>query len=395
MLHAAALTALSQALPLALGFIARAFTPTPRRFRWGLLSCYKYGNWGDLPSAVVLSITSTAPFNAETDGDLSLAYVAIFILVTYVSYFFLQGIRILQIDYRNPVNAALELRYEEGDFGTARKYLNRLLRGMPMAHELEEERERRDKRADAGDKGKRDEEEPHDVGRDLPLRPRMASCATQTGSDNIISPTGLTPPINRDQYATGFPVLEPVPSGVAPSHHTAASLPSLHPHAGVRIVHGVWVLVRPIFQSPPCLALLGGLVISLVPTLRALFVAPAAGTSFHPTAPDGDPPLAVLYDTASFVGGASIPTGLVVLGASMGKLRIPRPIGRLPLASIASMSFARLVVSPVVGFFFVQELVRVGMVSADNKVLRFGTFAPESLFRGSRSLSHALSMQSW
>jgi len=262
-----------------------------------------------------------------------------------------------------------------------------------MAHELEEERQRRDKREDKLDTdGKAALEDVDGAGGDAEravglgatVRPRMSSCATQTGRDDDggISPALLTPPAQHlDQYGTGFPILEPVPSGVARSHHSAAPTSrSTHPRVGVRIAHGIWVLIRPIFQSPPCVALLSALIISLVPTLRALFVAPKDGASFHPTAPDGDPPLAVLYDTAQFVGGASIPTGLVVLGASMGKLQVPRPIGRLPLASIVSMSVIRLVIQPIVGFFLVRELVNVGMVSAENKVLRFGASRSSLLF---------------
>ncbi|BGP40253.1 Protein M3 [Rhodotorula kratochvilovae] len=326
-----------------------------------------FGNWGDLPSAIVLSITSTTPFNGTEDGNLGLAFVSIYILVVYVSSFALQGIRIVQLDYKRQIDAALELRYEDGEFGTARKYLNRLLRGRPMEHELEEERARRDKRDEAGAGTNVKSAKPSITVEEPPHRPRMASIATQTdGGDGEITSVPLA----------AFPFLEPVPSGLALSHHSsnlsaASPSPSHHPHAGIRIAHGIWVLLRPIFQSPPCLSLLSALIISLVPTLRALFVAPTDGSSFHPTAPDGDPPLAVLYDTASFVGGASIPTGLTVLGASMGKIRLPRRIGRLPLASIASMSVVRLVIQPIIGFFFVRELVRVGMVSAENKVLRF------------------------
>ncbi|GAA5824939.1 hypothetical protein JCM3770_006712, partial [Rhodotorula araucariae] len=355
-----------QAVPLLLGILARAVTPTPRRWRWGVLSSYMFGNWGDLPSAVVLSITSTPPFNGAGDGDLGLAFVSVFILVVYISSFALQGIRIVQLDYTRQIDAALELRYEDGDFGTARKYLNRLLRGRPMAHELDEERARRDKRDDAGTAGKAFADDK--AVQESPQRPRMVSTSMQTDGDDHGEIT--TVPL------TEFPLLEPVPSGLSLSHHSShlsAAAPSSHPRAAARIAYGVWSLIRPIFQSPPCIALLSALVISLVPTLRALFVAPTDGSSFHPTAPDGDPPLAVLYDTASFVGGASIPTGLTVLGASMGKIRLPRPIGRLPLASIASMSFVRLVIQPIIGFYFVRELVRVGMVSAEKKVLRFAT----------------------
>lgn len=109
-----------------------------------------------------------------------------------------------------------------------------------------------------------------------------------------------------------------------------------------------------------------------MPTLKALFIAPAAGASFHPVAPDGNPPLEILYDTATFVGAASVPLGLLVLGASIGRMTIPRPISKLPLVSIASMAVVRMALLPLIGYFFVRMLVeRTGMVAADNKVLRF------------------------
>lgn len=62
------------------------------------------------------------------------------------------------------------------------------------------------------------------------------------------------------------------------------------------------------FASPPSVALLVALVIALINPLKALFVR----TGYPmPDAPDGSPPLAVLLETASFVGNASVPTGLL------------------------------------------------------------------------------------
>lgn len=50
---------------------------------------------------------------------------------------------------------------------------------------------------------------------------------------------------------------------------------------------------------------------------------------------------------------------------------IPRPISRLPIASIISMAVIRIAVLPIIGFFFVQGLVKhTGMVDKENRVLQ-------------------------
>ncbi|GAA5832121.1 hypothetical protein JCM5353_008078 [Sporobolomyces roseus] len=74
-----------QLLAGALGFLMRAFTPTPRRYRYGIIAAYSFSNWGDLPIGVISSIMTSAPFNPGTDEALGIAYVAIFILINYIS----------------------------------------------------------------------------------------------------------------------------------------------------------------------------------------------------------------------------------------------------------------------------------------------------------------------
>ncbi|BGO99685.1 Protein M3 [Rhodotorula toruloides] len=111
-----------QALPGVLGVLARAVTETPHCFRYGILFAYMFGNWGDLPTAVVYSIAANAPFNGASDEALGIAYVSGFILVNYISSFPLQGLRLVQVDYHHPPNPVRELRYKDGEFGLLRKY---------------------------------------------------------------------------------------------------------------------------------------------------------------------------------------------------------------------------------------------------------------------------------
>lgn len=57
----------------------------PHRFRYGVLVAGGWGNYGDIPTSVVMSIAGAAPFNGTTDQTLSVAYVSAFILVFFVS----------------------------------------------------------------------------------------------------------------------------------------------------------------------------------------------------------------------------------------------------------------------------------------------------------------------
>ncbi|GAA5820326.1 hypothetical protein JCM11251_005576 [Rhodosporidiobolus azoricus] len=369
-----------QALPAALGLLARAVTPTPRRFRYGMIAAYAFGNWGDLPFSMVASVAASAPFNGEVDEDLGSAYVAIFILVNYISLFPLQGLKLCEWDYTRPISADLERRYEDGEFGAARRWLNRLWRGQGMKHEVEEERKRLREGQVTGEEkkegmGKEIEQGGKEGDGPTKRSPRMITSGTQTRGeeDDIV----IAPPANLPPATPDFPLLEPHPSHLTRTlSRRSASSPSSTdqppPGPSERVLLSIWALFRPLVTSPPTVALLVALVISLVPTLRALFVLPEdSNASFQPTAPDGDPPLAILYDTADFIGGASIPIGLSVLGASMAKLKIPRPITLLPLSSVLAMAVIRLALVPIIGYFFVEQLVKSGMVARDNAVLRF------------------------
>jgi auxin efflux carrier family protein len=118
----------------------------------------------------------------------------------------------------------------------------------------------------------------------------------------------------------------------------------------------------------PTMAVIIALIIAVVQPLKALFVLLPSS----PHAPDGQPPLAFIMDTATFLGGASVPLGLICLGSAMARLHIPRSNWRaLPLGSIVSLALGRMVLQPVLGVLIVQGLTHVGIISAEDKVLRF------------------------
>ena len=125
------------------------------------------------------------------------------------------------------------------------------------------------------------------------------------------------------------------------------------------------------FFTPPSVAILVSFPIALIPNLKALFT-PVPGT-FIPSAPDGQPPLAFVLDATTFMGAASVPLGLVCLGSALARLNLPKK-GEwlsLPLGAIGSLAVVRMLVMPVLGVLICQGLTNIGIISKDDKVLRF------------------------
>lgn len=337
-----------------LGLIARAFTPTPRRYRYGLIAAFTFSNWGDLPIGVISSIMTSAPFNAETDEALGIAYVAIFILINYISQFPLQGLRLVAFDYTRGVSAEDERRSEDGEYGTFQKYLNRLLQGMPMSHELE-----RARRVHFEDDEK---VQPSTDGAtvDTPSSPSAASTVFDRESNLPESEQGGEQTTIRTSTESKVSKLNVSPPKTADPKLTRKE----------QLWNGVKSCIKHTLV-PPTISLICSIVIGVVPFLRNLFVPAEALSRFSPLAPDGNPPLSTIYEAAAFIGAASVPLGLIVLGASIATIQVPRPITRLPLISMLTMAIVKLAIVPIFGFFFVRALVKSGIVDSDNKVLIF------------------------
>lgn len=122
------------------------------------------------------------------------------------------------------------------------------------------------------------------------------------------------------------------------------------------------------FCTPPAISIITSFPIAVVPPLKALFVPTGSG----PQGPDGLPPLSFILDTASFIGAASVPLGLICLGSALGRLKIPRPWTHLPLGAIGMFSIAKLFVLPVLGVLTCRLFTyTIPLIDVDDKVLRY------------------------
>lgn len=104
-----------------------------------------------------------------------------------------------------------------------------------------------------------------------------------------------------------------------------------------RILTGVIGILNPVSIS-----LFFALPIALISPLKALFVVVDNWTGTRiPNGPDGKPPLAFILDTAAFIGAICIPVGLMLLGASFARLKVPRSWGTLPIAAIMALMVSK------------------------------------------------------
>jgi hypothetical protein len=131
--------------------------------------------------------------------------------------------------------------------------------------------------------------------------------------------------------------------------------------------HFLTELLKPI---PTMIA--ASVVTALVDPMKALFLPPSGNfqPSFRPVAPDGQPPLAFVLDTAGFVGAVSVPIGLIYLGSALACLRL-RSGETFPRGAIAELALARMVVTPLLRVGITRWFVRAGFVDRDDKVLQF------------------------
>ena len=129
--------------------------------------------------------------------------------------------------------------------------------------------------------------------------------------------------------------------------------------------------LKELFTPSPIITVFA-IVIALVDPLKALFVSPSSSFKprFQPVAPDGQPPLAFILDTATFVGAASVPIGLICVGSALASLRM-RSGEPLPRGAIASLALAKMVVTPLIGVGITRLFVHAGFVHRDDKVLQF------------------------
>lgn len=119
------------------------------------------------------------------------------------------------------------------------------------------------------------------------------------------------------------------------------------------------------FIRPASLGALLGIIVAMIPWVKALFVP----TDVHVhNAPDGLPVLNFLMDFTAYIGNACVPLGLLLLGGTIARLEIGKlPKGFLRVAVL--MTVFRLMVIPIIGVAWANKLYEINWL--DNVIGKF------------------------
>ncbi|OCH94478.1 auxin efflux carrier [Obba rivulosa] len=361
------------------GLFIREVCYVPRNFWQGIIIVTGMSNWGNLPNAVVLSVTEQAPFNPATDPALGVSFVSIFIVSYHLTFWVAGAAHSLSWDYLPGVpqgeEAERPVSWKEKPIGKliARYLLRNEVPSRSLNTPEKDIESFKDEKRCIGEptcalpavQSRADNYQDVDADSDVQLTRRTSHLSAT--SFHSVHPTA----VNTATVSRCASMMHPSTSA-APTLH---EIPSMIPPAAPKFpfLQRVLKTLKPltVVITPITLTLAISLPVALIQDLKALFVdvSSEGGPSWH--GPDGRPPLAFVMDTAQFLGNIAVPLALVLLGASFARLRVPRPLSRLPIMAMVLVTMAKLVVLPVIGVFLIQSMVKAGMIDKDAKAEKF------------------------
>lgn len=127
------------------------------------------------------------------------------------------------------------------------------------------------------------------------------------------------------------------------------------------------------FKTPNSLSLIVSVIIAMAPPLKALFV---KSKFYIPNAPDQQPPLSFVMDLTGYVGAASVPLGLLLLGTTIARLQVKSIIPGF-WKTVVAITACRLILMPIFGVGLTTGLRNAGWFAGDRliqfvSVLEFG-----------------------
>ncbi|PVH13782.1 uncharacterized protein CXQ87_001900 [Candidozyma duobushaemuli] len=378
---------------------------SPKRWFGGLISVGLFPNISDLPIAYLQTLSKTGSLFTAEEGDKGVAYVCIF-LASQVFYQFSLGLfRLVRYDFRDELDKPQD---EEEEIDTSQLHS---VASTPHAKEQHSGSAGSDSTYSSEDKRpdisrdpseyrqhneflmQRDAEGHSAVSQDyesMDSSMRQRRGTNTSGTTNYYS-LHQTPSRSADLRRAKSQDVEDViheysefdrlKSNEARSQHSATSDVGIDvaplernekaddetkPVSRRRRYWKYFLNTIVNFKAPNSVSLIVSLIIALSPPLKALFV---KSSFYMPHAPDEMPPLSFFMDLASYVGAASVPLGLLLLGATIARLKVNQIVPGFWKTALM-VTAARLIIIPIFGVGFTTGLYKAGWFEED-KLVRF------------------------
>ncbi|PBK63118.1 hypothetical protein ARMSODRAFT_1058287 [Armillaria solidipes] len=367
---------------LLFGVLIREFCYVPRNFWAGILVATALSNWTSLrvelvfySDSRVVTVAEQSPFDSNTDPQLGVSYISVFILAWNTVMWICGAAKTLAWDYAPGVPqgdaANVHVGWREKPMAAF------FLRGSDC-EKADDEKETMDVGLLIA-MGRQPESDLGEMETDPEIQPtcktsRLFANFFPSAAVNARPRTGTILPVTNVLYP---PLREPPDTAIQSSLVTEQELEPVkeEEERPGRLASLFPPLLRRTFKplsslfTPITMSMYIAIPISLIPQLKALFVEVDGGPSYR--GPDGNPPLTFIITTAEFVGNMNVPMTLILLGASFARMKIPRPFTEITLPALFWVSFCKLVLLPVIGILLTQELTHRSVVPKEALVERF------------------------
>ncbi|KAI5954088.1 ECM3 [Candida margitis] len=403
-------------------------TKSPKRWLGGLISVGIFPNISDLPIAYLQTFAKGGTIFTSAEGNKGVAYVCIFLMGMTLLQFSFGLFRLIQWDFRdelkgqdlersasgetNESNKSFHERDDSEEKSTRRASNDERETIRAAAHtrdstadeealdsssdsisseSSEEERRRMRRRRSIMDEDRQHNEflraqskrqEGSSVSGSATLSRRTSRRRRGSDSSATSGPLDLVPPrtndLRRQQSQNVEDVIHEYSEFESLKYHELQKSHSKQeeeaepepdtPEAEESKFKSFVKKMLQNLRAPTSVSLLTSIAICMAPPLKALFVT-STFSKHIPNAPDKQPPLSFIIDLVSYVGNASVPLGLLLLGATLARLQVKRmPPGFWKTAVL--ITFTRLVILPIFGVGVTTGFNNGGWYG-DDKLVRF------------------------
>ncbi|KAG7863140.1 hypothetical protein KL939_000459 [Ogataea angusta] len=345
-------------------FLAGLVTRSPKRWYGGLISVGMFPNISDLPIAYLQSLEGSG---VVSDVDRGVAFNCIYTVIQLIGQFNCGLYKLIEWDFRDAFKNAGEKKPGDEEQTVSTSESPESSRHTDCSNSLTSI-------SSSADENDTDENQPHSLREKRTGRRSSRSTARSLDlgrTESACSGVSLRemPTENMADMVRQYSRFDELAAGSVKVNDPADL--QVAPKPAPSELKGVWPLAKSFmflllesFRKPISLTIVISLITCMIPWVKALFV--TTNQAHISPAPDGLPPLSFMMDISSYIGAAQVPFGLLVLGATIGRLEIrdiPLSRWRTPVAVTA----VRLVLLPVVG------------CALDSKVSKDGLFYNEPI----------------
>ncbi|EEQ45677.1 conserved hypothetical protein [Candida albicans WO-1] len=389
-------------------------TKSPKRWLGGLISVGIFPNISDLPIAYLQTFAKGGVIFTTAQGEKGVAYVCIFLMAMVMCQFSFGLFRLIEYDFRDELKVDEEHKvcsdsesstrnqpeHEKAKnpssvgvgadkFRTTQNGSNSdsdsIISQAVASDRLDIEEEEEDQhnqflktRAEQAHKSRSGSSSVHSEG--SAVRRRTSNASELSVPYTITSVLSRTSDLRRQRSQNVQDVIneysefDALRSNEVQRTRTATSEIAVEP--SVKAESKVKNYLKQLYKNvttPSSLSLIISIAIAMAPPLKALFV----NSNFYmPNAPDELPPLSFIIDFTSYVGAASVPLGLILLGTTLARLQVKKmPPGFWKTALL--ITIARLIIIPIFGVGVTTGFYKGGWYGSDIlvrfvSVLEFG-----------------------